>query len=180
MCDRHEMNSDTSVTARYDAAKRATVEQKLRKLVCAQGLALIALAMLWGLVTLLPILTAATDGRVMATLVLAVTLVVPLAIGALGVRQLKRRPRMPEVAVAITPTSVQFPALERPSTFAPRVRAERWAREGTTAEIRPATGLLQTAVVVFTRQDGRKLRRRTVSAENLDLDPRVLVDALGG
>ncbi|MDZ5144428.1 MULTISPECIES: hypothetical protein [Microbacterium] len=174
------MNPETSVIARYNEAKRAAVEHTLRKVVRAQGVAAVALAVVWGFVTLLPIAVVAADGQVMATLVLALTLVVPLAIGALGVRQLRRRPRMPEVAVAITPTSVQFPALERPSALAPRVRAEQWVREGTTAEIRPPSGLFQTPLVVFTRQDGRKLLRRTVSAENLDIDPRILVDALGG
>lgn len=174
------MNHETSVIARYDETKRAAVEHTLRKVVRAQGIAAIALAMVWGFVTLLPIAVVAADGQVMATLVLALMLVIPMAIGALGVRQLRRRPRMPEVAVAITPTSVQFPALERPSALAPRVRAEQWVREGTSAEIRPASGLLQTALVVFTRHDGRKLRRRTVSAENLDIDPRILVDALEG
>lgn len=170
----------TFVTARYDPAKREAVEQSLRKVVRAQGVSAIALAVLWGIVTFLPIVVTAAGGQLIATIVLAVTLVVPLSIGVLGVRQLRRRPSMPEVAVEITPTSVQFPALERPSALAPRVPAEQWAREGTTAEIRSASGLLQTGLVVFTRQDGRKLRRRTVSAENLDIDPKTLVDALGG
>ncbi|SDO84765.1 hypothetical protein SAMN04487848_2424 [Microbacterium sp. ru370.1] len=174
------MTPAATVVARYDAVKRAAVEQTLRKVVRGQGVAALALAVLWGFVTLLPIVAVAADGQGAAALLLALTLAVPLAIGALGVRQLRRRPRMPEVAVAITPTTVQFPALERPSAFAPAVRAEEWPREGTLAEIRPASGLLQTALVVFTRQDGRKRRRRTVSAENLDIDPRNLVDALGG
>jgi hypothetical protein len=33
---------------------------------------------------------------------------------------------------------------------------------------------------VFTRQDGRKRRRRMVAADNIDVDARVLVDALSG
>lgn len=173
------MTPPATVVARYDAVKRAAVEQTLRKVVRGQGVAALALAALWGFVTLLPIVAVAADGQGGAALLLALTLAVPLAIGVFGVRQLRRRPRMPEVAVAITPTTVEFPALERPSAFAPAVRAEEWPREATTAEIRPASGLLQTALVVFTRQDGRKRRRRTVSAENLDIDPRILVDALG-
>ncbi len=173
------MTPGKTVIARYDAGKRAAVERTLRTLVRRQGLAAIALAVLWGLVTLLPIVVVAADGQGGAALVLALTLAVPLAIGVFGVRQLRRRPRMPDVAVAITPTIVQFPALERPSGLAPRVRAEEWPREGTTAEIRPASGLLSTTLVVFTRHDGRRLRRRTVSAENLDIDARLLVDALG-
>lgn len=120
------------------------------------------------------------DAPVSGALVLAFggLLLVPLAIGAFGVRQLRRRPRVPEVAVAITPTAVQFPTLERASALARAVRAEEWPREGTTAEIRPASGPLQTALVVFTRHDGRKRRRRTVSGDNLDVDPRALVAAL--
>lgn len=169
-----------SVVARYDAAKRAAVEQTLRKVARAQGVAAIALAVVWVFVTLLPISVAAAAGQMPATLVLAAMLVVPVAIGALGVRQLRRRPRLPAIAVEITPTSVNFPALERPSALAPRVRAEQWAREGTTAEIRPGAGPLRTALVVFIRQDGRTLRRRTISAESLDIDPKILVDALVG
>jgi hypothetical protein len=34
--------------------------------------------------------------------------------------------------------------------------------------------------VVFTRQDGRKRRRRMVATDNLDVDVRVIVDALRG
>jgi len=34
--------------------------------------------------------------------------------------------------------------------------------------------------VVFTRQDGGKRRRRMVAADNLDVDARVIVDALMG
>lgn len=169
-----------SVVARCDAAKRAAVEQTLRKMARAQGVAAIALAVVWVFVTLLPISVAAAAGQMPATLVLAAMLVVPVAIGALGVRQLRRRPRLPAIAVEITPTSVNFPALERPSALAPRVRAEQWAREGTTAEIRSGAGPLRTALVVFIRQDGRTLRRRTISAERLDIDPKILVDALVG
>ncbi len=87
--------------------------------------------------------------------------------------------RSPRVAGGLVGTTVEFPALERPSGLAPRVRAEEWPREGTRAEIRAASGLLSTSLVVFTRQDGRTRRRRTVSAENLDIDPRLILDALG-
>lgn len=169
-----------TVIARYDPAGRVAVERTLRTLVRRQGIAAIALAVMWGLVTLLPIVVVAADGRGGAALLLALTLAVPLAIGVFGVRQLRRRPRMSDFAVAITPTTVEFPALERPSGLAPRVRAEEWPREGTRAEIRAASGLLTTSLVVFTWQDGRRRRRRTVSAETLDIDPRLIVDALGG
>lgn len=170
------------IVVRYDAVKRAAVESALRKAVRGQGIAAIALAAVWGLVTLLPLVAAAVAGQASATLVVVfgALLLVPLAIGVFGVRQLRRRPRIPEMAVAITPTSVHFPALERPSGVAGRVPAEEWAREGTTAEIRPASGLLPTAAIVFTRHDGRTRRRRTVSAEHLDIDPRTIVDVLGG
>jgi hypothetical protein len=171
------MTSDVTVVARYDEAKRAAVEQTLRKLVRRQGILLLILGMLFGLMTLAPFLVAAIKGAD-APFVLAVPFVVPIAVGALGVRQLRRKLHLPELAVTITPTSVLFPAIERPSALAPRVRAEEWAREGTSAEILPASGLLKAARVVFTRHDGRKRRRRTVAADNLDVDARVLVAAL--
>lgn len=176
------MAADVTVTARHDAAKRAAAERTLATLVRKQGILLLVLGVLWGLVTLRPVVAASIVGQASVSLFLAIAamLVVPLAMGALGVRQLRRRPHIPEIAVAITPTSVQFPAIERPSGLFPRVRGEEWAREGTIAEIRPASGLLRTALVVFARQDGRKRRRRTVSAENLAIDPRILVDALEG
>jgi hypothetical protein len=174
------MTSDATLVARYDEGKRVAVEQTVRKLVRKQGILLLILGVLWGLITLLPIVAVAVDGQVNAAFVLAVMLVVPIAIGALGVRQLRRKLHMPEIAVTITPTSVLFPAIERPSPLAPRMRAEEWAREGTSAEIMPASGFLKAARVVFTRQDGRKRRRRTVAAGNLDVDPRVIVDALMG
>ena len=178
------MNSDATVVARYDADERATVEQTLRNLVRKQGILLLILGILLGLMVLLPFVALATDDRNLDATALGwatfAMLLVPLAIGALGVRQLRRQFHLPEVAVTITPTAVLFPAIERPSALAPRIGAEEWAREGTSAEILPASGLLKAARVVFTRQDGGKRRRRTVAAGNLDVDARVIVNALRG
>jgi hypothetical protein len=172
------MTSDATTIVHYDEAKRAAVEQTLRRLVRRQGILLLILAVVWGLVTLLPVVAVATDaGDVGGALVLSTMLVVPIAIGALGVRQLRRQFHLPEVAVTITPTAVLFPAIERPSALAPRIRAEEWTREGTSAEIVRASGL-NAARVEFTRQDGGKRRRRSVAADTLDVDARVIVDAL--
>jgi hypothetical protein len=175
------MISDRSVVARYDEAKRAAVERSLRKIMRRQGIAMLILGVVWGLVTLLPVVGVATEAHdVGGALVLSTMFVVPIAIGALGVRQLRRQFHLPEVAVTITPTAVLFPAIHRPSPLAPRIRAKEWARKGTSVEIMPASGLLKAARVVFTRQDGRKRRRRMVAADNLDVDARVIVDALRG
>jgi hypothetical protein len=176
------MTSGATVVARYDAAKRVAVEQTLRKLVRKQGILLLILGILLGLMVLLPFVAAATDDRGFDVTALGwatlAMLLVPIAIGALGVRQLRRQFHLPEVAVTITPTAVVFPAIERPSALAPRIRSEEWAREGTSAEILPASGRLQAARVEFTRQDGGKRRRRSVATGNLDVDARAIVDAL--
>jgi len=172
--------SEATLVVRYDDAKRAAVEQTLRKLVRKQGILLLIVGMLFGLMSLSPFLVAAIKGvdpGVALTLAVIAMLVVPIAIGALGVRQLRRQLRLPEVAVTITPVAVLFPAIDSPSALAPRIRAEEWTREGTSAEIVPASGL-QAARVVFTRHDGSKRRRRMVAADNLDVDARVIVDAL--
>jgi hypothetical protein len=170
------MTSDMTVVACHDEAKRAAVEQTLRKLVRKQGILLLILAMLFGCMVLAPFLVAAIKG-VDAPFVLAAPFVVSIAIGVLGVRQLRRQPHVPEVAVTITPVAVLFPAIDRPSALAPRIRAEEWTREGTRAEIFPASGL-QAARVEFTWQDGAKRRRRSIAAGNLDVDAQVIVDAL--
>lgn len=172
------MTSDAKMVVRYDEAKRAAVEQTLRKLVRTQGTLLLILGMLFGLMVLVSLIAAVTDG-VDGAFVLAAPLVVPIAIGALGVRQLRRQPHLPEVAVTITDAAVLFPAIDRPSALAPRIRAEEWARDGTSAEIIPASGL-QAARVEFTRQDEGKRRRRSIAADNLDVDARVIVDVLMG
>ena len=176
------MTSDATVVVRYDEAKRAAVEQTLRKLVRKQGILLLILGMLFGLMVLSPLLIPLIkDVDVTAAFVLAemAMLLVPSAIGALGVRQLRRQLHLPEVAVTITSSAILFPAIDRPSALAPRIRAEEWAREGTSAEIIAASGL-QAARVEFTRQDEGKRRRRTIAAGNLDVDARVIVDALAG
>ena len=176
------MTSNATVVVRYDEAKRAAVEQTLRKLVRKQGILLLILGMLFGLMVLSPLLIPLIkDVDVTAAFVLAemAMLLVPIAIGALGVRQLRRQLHLPEVAVTITPSAILFPAIDRPSALAPRIRAEEWAREGTSAEIIPASGL-GVARVEFTRQDEGKRRRRTIAAGNLDVDARVIVDALAG
>ena len=171
------MSSDATVVARYDEASRAAVEQTLRKLVRKQGILLLIIGMLFALMVLVPVIAAVSDGFYEVA-VIAVLLVVPIAIGVLGVRQLRRQPRLPEVAVTITPTAVLFPAIDRPSALAPQIRAEEWAREGTSAEFFPASGPLQPARVEFTRYDGGKRRRRSIATSNLDVDAQTIVDAL--
>jgi hypothetical protein len=176
------MTSDATVVVRYNEAGRAALEQTLRGLVRKQGTLLLILGMLLGLLVLVPFVgAAAAAGGVDAIFVLAAIamLVVPIALGALGVRQLRRQPRIPEVAVTITPAAVLFPAIDRPSALAPQIRAEEWAREGTSAELIPASGL-QAARVEFIRQDAGKRRRRSIAAGTLDVDPRVIIDALSG
>ena len=178
------MTSAVTVVARYDAAKRAAVEHTLRKLVRRQGIALVILGILLGLMVLAPFVAVATDDRGFDATALGwatlAMLLVPIAIGVLGVRQIRRQVHLPEVAVTITSAAVLFPAIDRPSGLAPRIRAEEWTREGTSAEIIAASGLMQAARVEFTRQDGGKRRRRSVATGNLDVDARVIVDALRG
>jgi hypothetical protein len=174
------MTSDATVVVRYGEASRAAVEQTLRSLVRKQGTLLLILGILFGLLVLVPFVAAATaaDGVDAAFVLAAIAmLVVPIAIGALGVRQLRRQPHLPEVAVTITPVAVLFPAVDRPSALAPRIRAEEWTREGTSAEIIPASGL-QAARVEFMWQHGGKRRLRSIATGNLDVDARVIVDAL--
>ena len=177
------MTSAATVVARYDAAKRAAVEHTLRKLVRKQGIALVILGILLGLMVLAPFVAVATDDRDFDATALGwatlAMLLVPIAIGVLGVRQIRRQVHLPEVAVTITSAAVLFPAIDRPSGLAPRIRAEQWTREGTSAEIIPASGL-NAARVEFTRQDGGKRRRRSIAAGNLDVDARAIVDALRG
>lgn len=176
------MTSDPTVVVRYDEAGRTTVEQNLRRLVRKQGTLLLILGILLGLLVLVPFVGAANaaDGVDAAFVLVAIAmLVIPFALGALGVRQLRRRVHLPEVAVTITPAAVLFPAVDRPSALAPRIRAEEWIREGTSAEIIPASGL-QAARVEFSRHDGGKRRRRSIAARDLDVDAQVVVDALRG
>lgn len=176
------MMSDAVLVVRYGEVSRAAAEQTLRSLVRTQGILLLILGTLLGLLVLLPFVVAAvTVGNVNAALFFAVIvmLVVPIALGVLGVRQLRRQPHLPEVAVTITPDAVLFPAIDRPSALAPQIRAQEWTREGTSAEIVPASGL-QAARVEFTRQEGGKRRRRSIAVDNLDVDARVIVDALRG
>lgn len=107
----------------------------------------------------------------------AVLLVVPAALCVLGVHQLRRRIRMPEDAVTITPAAVLFPVIERPSALAPQVRTEEWAREETSVRLVPASGL-SAARVEFTRLHGGTTRRRSIAADDLDVDAHVIVAAL--
>jgi hypothetical protein len=174
------MTSDATVVVRYDEGARRTAEQTLRSLVRKQGALLLILGILLGFLVLVPVVGAATaaDGVDAAFVLVAIAmLAVPIALVVLGARQRRRHPHMPEVAVTITPTAVLFPAIDRPSALAPRIRAEEWPREGTSAEIIPASGL-QAARVEFTRRDGSKRRRRSIAAGALDVDARVIVDAL--
>ncbi len=173
------MNSDATIIARYDAAKRSVAQQTLRRLVRTQGVALLLLAVLLALMVLLPVGFLAADIGLDTALLTAMTaaLILPVAIGALGIRQCRRRVTLPDIAVTITQEAVTFPAIDRPSVLAPRIRAESWPRGATSAHLLPASGLI-VARVEFTRQDGGKRRRRSVAANNLDIDPGVIVDAL--
>ncbi|WP_282851710.1 hypothetical protein [Gulosibacter sediminis] len=171
----------TTLVVRYDESGRLATDETLQRLVRKQGVLLLILGMLLGLLVLVPFVTwAATMGGVDVAFVLAVAalLVVPIALCALGVRQLRRRLRMPEVAVTITPTDVLFPAMDRPSALMPRVRAEEWTRTETTARLIPAAGL-NDARVEFTWEHAGKRRRRSIAAGNIDVDPYAVVAALG-
>ena len=174
------MTPHATLVVRYDDAARAAVEQTLRKLVRKQGAALVALSILWGLITLVPLIAASTavDGNPLPFILVSILLLaIPVALGALGVRQLRRWPRLPKIAVTITPWALLFPAIVRPSALAPRIRAEEWPREGTTASLVPASGL-HAARVEFTRQDAGRRRRRSIAVGSIDVDPQAIVAAL--
>lgn len=162
----------------YDEADRTAVEQTLRKLVRTQGVLLLILGTLLAILVLAPFAAAATAGVDAAFFLgMGALLVVPLVLLALGIRQLRRRPHLPSIAVTITPATILFPAIERPSALAPRIRAEEWPREGTSAEIHRASGR-HAARVEFTRHDGGKRRRRSIAVDSLDVDARDIVEAL--
>lgn len=176
------MTPDGTLVVLYDEAGRVAVEQTLRKLVRKQGAALVALSILWGLITLVPLIAASTvvDANPLPFILASILLLsIPFAIGALGVRQLRRWPRLPKIAVTITPWAVLFPAIDRPSALASRIRSEEWPREGTTASLIPASGL-HAARIEFTRRDAGKQRRRSIAVGSIDVDPQVIVDALRG
>ncbi|GAB3155936.1 hypothetical protein GCM10027058_29180 [Microbacterium neimengense] len=141
-----------------------------------------ALSLVWGVITLVPLIAASTavDGNALPFILGSILLVsIPVVLGARGVRQLRRRPRLPKIAVTITPWAVLFPAIVRPSGLAPRIRAEEWPREGTSAAIIPASGL-HAARIEFTRQDAGKRRKRSIAVGSIDVDPQVIVDVLRG
>lgn len=176
------MTTGATLVVRYDEVRRASIEATLRNLTRRQGFSMLVLGVLLGLMIVVPFGAAVIEtGGSDAMLILAAIalLVVPIALGGLGVRQIRRRPRLPEIAVTITPAAVIFPAIDRPSGLAPRIRAEEWTREGTSAAIVPASGL-QASHVEFTRQDAGKRRRRSIATSNVTVDPRVIVDALRG
>lgn len=175
------MTPTTTLVVRYDEVARLTADATLQRLVRKQGVLLLILGMLLGLLVLLPFgAWAATMGGVDVAFVLAVAalLVAPVALCALGIRQLRRRLHMPEVAVTITPIAVLFPAIDRPSALMPRIRAEDWTRAETSAQFIPAAGL-NAARVEFTWQHAGKRRRRSIAAGNIDVDPYAVVAALG-
>lgn len=172
------MTADATVVVHYDEADKTAAEQTLRKLVRTQGILLLILGTLLGTLVLVPFAAAATAGVDAVFFVgMGALLVVPLVLLALGMRQLRRRPHLPSVAVTITPAAILFPAVERPSALAPRIRAEEWPREVTGVEILRAAGR-QGSRVEFTRHDGGKRRRRSIAVDSLDVDARVIVEAL--
>ncbi|WP_445996815.1 hypothetical protein ACUWEX_01005 [Okibacterium fritillariae] len=176
------MTTGAALVVRYDEARRASAETTLHKLARGQGISMLALGVLLGLLIVVPFgaaLIETNDTDVVLILAAIALLLVPITLGVLGVRQLRRQPRLPEIAVTITSTAVTFPAMDRPSGLAPRIRAEEWARDGTSASIIPASGL-QGSRIEFTRQDAGKRRRRSIATGNVDVDPRVIVDALRG
>ncbi|QCQ16452.1 hypothetical protein [Microbacterium sp. RG1] len=176
------MTPDATLVVRYDDTARAAVEQTLRKLVRKQGAALVALSVLWGIITLVPLIAASTavDGNALPFILVSILLVsIPVALGALGSRQLRRQPRLSKIAVTITPWTVLFPAIVRPSALAPRIRAEEWPREATSVTLIPASGL-HASRIEFTRQDAGKRRKRSIAVGSIDVDPQVIVDAFRG
>ncbi|WP_402841560.1 hypothetical protein [Microbacterium sp. GXS0129] len=174
------MTSDEVMVVRYREPARTATEQTLQRLVRKQGVLQLILAILLalmgpGVVLATAILVGDLSARVI--LLIIALFVIPGALCVLAVRQLRRRVRLPELAVTITPDTVRFPAIDRASALFPRIRAEEWARAGTSATIIPASGLNSTRVE-FARQDEGKRRRRMIAADNIDVDPRAIIDAL--
>ncbi|NYG99452.1 hypothetical protein BJ979_002078 [Schumannella luteola] len=169
------------MVAYYDETRWAAMEPTIRRTMHKQGVLSIVLGALLALIWVGPLVALmAIDGRPdMRLSLLAIVILVLLAVLVVaGVRQICRRLRRPEFAMAITSTSVLFPEIERPSAFLPPIGAEEWEREGTHAELIPASGRLQPARVEFTWQDGHKRRRRSAAADSIDVEPRVIVEAL--
>lgn len=174
------MTSPVTLVVRYREGDRAATEETLRRLVRKQGALLVTLGVLLGALVLAPLIGAATApdgidaGFVLGAIVL---LAAPVALLVLGVRQLRRRPHLPETAVTITPSTVEFPAIDRPSAWVPRKRAEVWPRQGANAQIIAASGM-QAARVMVTGQHEGKRRQRSIAIGSIDVDPQVIVDAL--
>lgn len=174
--------SDAVMVVRYRESERTATEQALRRLIRTRAILQLVLALL---ITLIGpgifVLAAVSTGEFSVGIMIAIValLMIPVAMCVFAARQLRRRVRLPEVAVTITPHAVLFPAIERLSVLSPRIRAEEWAREGTSAEILPAAGL-NAERVAFTRWDNGKRRRRAIAAGTIDVDPRVIVDVLRG
>lgn len=174
------MTSDAVIVVRYREPERTTTEQKLRHLMRTRAILLLVLALLIALMGPgIFIVAAISTGELSAGVILVIValLMIPVAMCVFAVRRLRRQVRLPEVAVTITPDAVRFPAIDRLTALSPRIRAEEWAREGTSAEVVPAAGL-NAARVVFTRRDNGKHRRRMIAADTIDVDPRVIVDVL--
>ena len=77
------MTPHATLVVRYDDAARAAVEQTLRKLVRKQGAALVALSILWGLITLVPLIAASTavDGNPLPFILVSILLLaIPVAL----------------------------------------------------------------------------------------------------
>ena len=174
------MGTEGTMVVRYVEPVRTAAERSLRSLVRRQGVLLLILGTLLGVLVVVPLGFAATAGRgvdAVFVLVAIVLLIVPIAVVSLGVRQLRRQVELPVVAVTISAGAVHFPTIDRPSVLAPRIRAEEWARAETSGRIVPGSGI-RAARVEFTWQRGGKRRSRFIAAENLDVDPRTIVDAL--
>lgn len=177
------MAGNAALVVRYRDNERELAEYQVRRLLRKQALGLILLQVVWFVAGSTAILTGLADDQISTLsllLLMVATWAIPVGLVVKGASVLRRRFRLPELAVVVTDETVAFPELPAFTVLGRRTPAEEWPRAHTTADFLPGSGPTTLPRLVFTNRGIGKRRRREVAASHLDTKTHVIIGAVNG
>ncbi len=105
-------------------------------------------------------------------------LAVPAVLTWSAARAWRHVPRLPEVALTITPSTIEFPAMEVPGARGIQRRAVTFRREWTTVEFLPRKALQADALAFRETSPAGKARVRKQATQHLDTPASVIIEAV--
>ncbi|MBB2974822.1 hypothetical protein FHX49_000363 [Microbacterium endophyticum] len=173
--------SQEALIVRYSLEARGRYEETLAPLVRKQSVLLIVVGCLFAfMAVVVPAIALSMDGTaepLRVVIGLGILSLIPIVLIVLGVRRLRLRPTLPDIAFTISSDSVVFSRREK-TTLLSRTRPElRWDRRATTVRA-DTVGPKADEVLIFTTKVGGATRSERQTTDVLDTPVAEIVAAV--